>query len=227
MTSVRGVSTEATRALVLAGIVAVALYVVGDAVSAMLYDGYRYRDQAISELSAFGSPVRPLMVSIILIHSLLMTAFGVGVSLAANRKSLRWTGFCLVATGLIGFPTHTAFAMSSRWMEGGFNDTMHIFLTSVFVGVVSAALILSAVAYPGWFRLYSVATLAVIIGFGTASASAMGGIEEDSTPWAGAFERFNTYALFAWIVVLALTVLRRDAIPGVEPARVRTPDSGD
>jgi hypothetical protein len=44
-----------------------------------LYDGYSYKDQWISELSAFGSPVRPLMVTAILIHGLLLLAFGVGV----------------------------------------------------------------------------------------------------------------------------------------------------
>lgn len=37
----------------------------------------------------------------------------------------------------------------------------------------------------------------------------MGGLEEDLTPWAGGFERINAYAFFAWLVVLAVTMLRR------------------
>jgi len=64
-------------------------------------------------------------------------------------------------------------------------------------------------AYRGWVRLYSIVTLLVLVGFGTASSIAIQGIEENHTPWAGAFERINAYALMAWLVVLAVTVMRR------------------
>lgn len=118
-------------------------------------------------------------------------------------------GLLLIAAGLVGFPNHTVFAMSSRGMEGGFNDTMHQILSGVFSLIVFAAVILSAVAYRGWFRLYSIATLLVLIGSGMATSTAIGGIEENHTPWAGGFERINAYAYFAWLVVLAVTVMRR------------------
>jgi hypothetical membrane protein len=202
-------SRTATKALLVAGIVAVGVYAVGDLLSGLLYEGYSYRDQAISELTAFGSPVRPLMVAAILVHGLLLVAFGVGVWRSADRRSLRWVGLLLVAAGLVGFPTHTVFAMSSRWMEGGFNDTMHIILSGVFSLFVFVAVALSAVAYRGWFRLYSIVTLVVLIGFGGAASIAIRGIEENLTPWAGGFERINAYAYFAWLVVLAVTVIRR------------------
>ena len=45
-------------------------------------------------------------------------------------------------------------------------------------------------------------------GFGIASGIAIEGLEQNDTPWAGAFERVNAYALMAWIVVLAVTVMR-------------------
>ena len=138
----------------MAGIAAVVVYVIGDLLSALLYNGYSYLDQAISELSAFGSPVRPLMVTVILIHGLLVLAFGVGVLRASSRRSLSWVGGLLIAIGVVGFPNHTVWAMSSRDMEGGFNDTMHIILSAVFSVLVVAAMALSAVAYPGCFRLY-------------------------------------------------------------------------
>ena len=60
-----------SRLLLLAGVGAVLAYTIGDVLSGLLYDGYSWADQAISELSAFGSPVRPLMVSIILTHNVL------------------------------------------------------------------------------------------------------------------------------------------------------------
>jgi hypothetical membrane protein len=196
--------------LLAAGIAAVVLYGIGDLVSGLLYDGYSFRDQAISELSAFGSPVRPLMAGVILLHGVLVTAFGAGVRRAAERASLRGAGILLVGAGLIGFPTHTVFAMSSRWMEPGFNDTMHIILSGLFSLLVVVAMVLSAVAYKGQFRLYTIVTVLVVIGFGAAASFAIQGIEQNRTPWAGAFERINAYAYFAWLVVLALTVMRRE-----------------
>ncbi len=118
-------------------------------------------------------------------------------------------GVLLILAGLIGFPTHTAFAMSSRWMAAGFNDTMHASLSVVFSLIVFAAIGFSAVAYRGWFRAYAIATLPILIVFGAASSVAIRGLAQNATPWAGAFERINAYAYFGWIVVLAVTIQRR------------------
>lgn len=195
------------RGLLLAGVVAVVLYGLGDLVSGLTYDGYSFRDQAISELTAFGSPVRPLMVGVMLIHAVLVAALGLGVWLSDERPVVHWMGSCLIAAGLVGLPTHTVFAMSSRGMDTGFNDTMHITLSVVFSLLVFAAMILAAVAYRGWFRWYSLATLTVLIAFGAAASMAMNGIDENDTPWAGGFERINAYAYFVWLVALALVLL--------------------
>ena len=43
----------------------------------------------------------------------------------------------------------------------------------------------------------------------SASLSAMECMEENRTPWAGGFERVYVYAYVAWIVVLALIMIRR------------------
>jgi len=99
--------------------------------------------------------------------------------------------------------------MTSRGMEPGFTDTMHIILTGVFSLFVFVAVVLAAVAYRGWFRLYSIGTLVVLIGFGGLASIAMRGIEENlPTPWVGGFERINAYAYLAWLVLLAMTVMR-------------------
>ena len=206
-------SPRATTVLLSAGIASVGLYAAGDAASGLLYEGYRFRDQAISELSAFGSPVRGLMASVIILHGLLVSAFGVGVWRSADRRSLRVAGLSLVGAGMVGLPTHTVFAMSSRGMEPGLNDTMHIALSALFSLFVAVAIVASAVAYRGLFRAYASATLLVIIGFGAAASSAIQGIEENATPWAGGFERINAYAYFAWIVVLAATMLHHSHEP--------------
>jgi hypothetical protein len=149
------------------------------------------------------------MVTVILIHGVLVLAFGVGVFRASSRKSLSWVGGLLVAIGVVGFPTHTVWAM--RGMDGGFNDTMHIVLSAVFSVLVVAAMVLSAVAYRGWFRVYAIATIASVVGFGMATSFAMRGIAQNDTRWAGGFERINAYAYFAWLIVLAVNVMRREA----------------
>jgi len=46
-----------SKALLVAAIASVVVYGLGDLASGLLYDGYSYRDQWVSELSAFGSPV--------------------------------------------------------------------------------------------------------------------------------------------------------------------------
>jgi hypothetical protein len=206
-------SRKTTKALLFAGIVAAALYVVGDVVSGLLYNAsrpYSFKDQWISELTALGSPVRPLMVAILTVDNLLLAAFAVGVWRAAGQKrSLRWVGALLLAAGAITISLHPFFPMSSRWMERGFTDTMHETLTFVWLPFAIGAVALSAVAFRGWFRLYSVGTLLVMTGFGIASGSAIQGLEQNDTPWAGAFERFSAYALMLLFALLAVIVLRR------------------
>ena len=202
-------SRMASDGLLAAAMASVLVYGLGDLTSGLLYDGYSYRDQWISELTAFGSPVRLLMTIAILIHGVLLLAFGVGIWRSADRKSLRWVGVLLILAGVIGFPTHTAFAMSSRWMTPGFNDTVHAMLSLAFGLIVFLAVALSGVAYSGWFRFYAIVTILVLVGFGVASSMAIQGLEQDSTAWAGAFERMNAYAYFAWLIVLAVTVTRR------------------
>lgn len=203
-----------TRNLLVGGIVAVGLYGAGDLISGLLYDGYSFKDQAISELTAFGSPVRPLMTTVVLLHAVLVAALGLGVWREGDRRSLRVAGGFLIAAGAIGFPTHTVFAMSSRTMDSGFNDAMHIALSSAFSIFVFGAISAAAVARRGWFRAYSIATLIMLLAFGAAASIAMAGIAENATPWAGGFERVNAYAYFAWLIVLAVTSLRELASEG-------------
>ena len=206
-------SRKTTKALLFAGIVAAGLYVVGDVLSGLIYDAsrpYSFKDQAISELTALGSPVRSLMVGIITVHNVLLAAFAIGVWRAAGQKrSLRWVGALLLAAGAITIGLHPFFPMSSRWMERGFTDTMHETLTFVWLPFVLVAVALSAAAFRGWFRIYSVATLLLMTGFGIAAGNAIQGLEQNDTPWAGAFERVNAYALMLWFALLAVTVLRR------------------
>jgi Protein of unknown function (DUF998) len=208
-------SRTVTKALLVAGIVASGLYVVGDLLSGLVYNAsrpYSFRDQWISELTALGSPVRPLMVAVITVHDVLLIALGLGIWRAARRsRSLRWVGLGLVATTVFGLVIHPFFPMASRW---NFTDTpMHGILSVVWSLGISAVVVLAAVAYRGWFRLYSIGTVLVMMAFGIASGIAFRGVEQNDTPWAGVFERINAYALMAWLVVLVVTVISHPVEP--------------
>lgn len=182
----------------------------GDLLSGLLYDGYSFRDQAISELTAIGSPVRPLMVAVIMVHGLLLVAFGVGVWRSSDRRSLRLVGPFLIAANMVGLILHPVFPMHSRGVTTGFTDTMHAALTAVFSLFVFVALLLAAVGYRGWFRLYSIGTVLVLVGFGMLSSLAIPNVDKNlPTPWMGAFERINAYAYLGWLVVLAVILIRR------------------
>jgi hypothetical protein len=108
-------------------------------------------------------------------------------------------------------------------MEPGFNDTMHGSLTFVWVFFVLVAVVCGAVAYRGWFRLYSIGSLVAMAVFGGLAGASIPRIADNlPTPWMGAFERINAYVYLAWLVVLAITVMRRslsDVTP--EPTDIR------
>lgn len=209
---------RARRALLAAGIAGAGVYVMGDLLSGLLYRGYSFKGQAISELSAYGSPVRPLMVAFLTVHGLLLAAFSVGLWRAGDRnRVLRWAGSFLLAAVVLGLILHPFFPMSSRGMQLGFNDTMHKDLTIVWVFLVLLAVICSAAAYRGWFRLYSIGSLVVMAVFGWLAGTSMQSIADNlPTPLVGAFERINAYTYLAWLVVLAVIVMHRslsDAAP--------------
>src|SRR4029450_12964251 len=86
------------------GIVSSVLYVVSDVIGALRYPGYSYADQEFSELTAQGSPVRPLMIALNEIpYTLLVLAFAVGVwTPAPPKRARRITGAMLLGYAAFG-----------------------------------------------------------------------------------------------------------------------------
>lgn len=205
-----GVSMLLSRLLLVAGLAGVGVYGLGDLFSGLSYPGYSFRDQAISELTAIGSPVRPWMVAVIVTHSLLLIAFGVGVWRSGDRRTTRLAGLFLTAANAVGLILHPLFPMHSRGMATDFTDIMHGTLTAAFSLFVFVAIALVAIGREGWFRFYSSATIVILVGFGMLSSLAIPDIVSNlPTPWMGAFERVNAYAYLGWVAVLTLVVIRR------------------
>ena len=96
-----------------------------------------------------------------------MIAFGLGVWGSAGRKrALRFVGGLLVAYGVVGlagpfFPIHLREALAAG--EGTLTDTMHGIITMVLVLFMMLAIGFGAAAFGKRFRLYSIATILMLV----------------------------------------------------------------
>jgi hypothetical protein len=151
------------KALLICGIVASLLYVGIDIVGGMLYTGYSFTSQAISELFAIGAPTSGLVVPLFTVYDLLLVAFALGVWASAGpNRALRAIALLSVggaANGLLLFPF---FPMHMRGNEATFTDTMHVTLAGTGVIFVLLALGFGVVVYRNWFRFYTIGTLLIL-----------------------------------------------------------------
>lgn len=197
------------RALLVCGVLSSLLYVGVDLLAAMRWEGYSYASQTISELSAIGAPTRPLVVAAGLAWCVLLLGFGAGVwGAAGGKRALRLTGALLIAYGVVGFAAPFT-PMHQRGAETTLTDVLHVTLTVVSVLFILLQVATGAAAREGWFRRYSLATLAVVLVFG-----AWAGMEGprvaagQPTPGVGVSERISVGAYLLWVAVLAIALLR-------------------
>src|ERR671915_2300933 len=127
VTQKMGTASKLQKILLLCGILASLLYVATDILAGMLWEGYSFSSQAISELSAIGAPTRPLVVTLGLIYDVLLIAFGlcVWIIAAGQRHAPRLIGGLLVSIRVIGLIWVPLFPMHLRGAEMTFTDTMH------------------------------------------------------------------------------------------------------
>ncbi len=190
------------------GALASLLYLGADLLAATRYEGYRYASQAISELSALGAPTRPLAVSLAVAYHVLLIGFGMAVWEAARgKRAVLATGGLVIACGLVGlvapfFPVHV------RGSTPSLTDAVHVALASVTFLLVVLQLAVGSRAAGASFRVYSIATLAVVVVLGALAASAVPGIAAgEPTPWLGVAERICVGAYLLWVGVLDFVLL--------------------
>ncbi len=197
------------KTLLVSGIVSSLLYVAMNIFVAMQWEGYSSASQTVSELSAIGAPTRALWVSLGIVYSLLVIAFGVGVWASALRnRPLRIVGRMMVAYGVVSL----AWPLAPMHLRGaGFTltDAMHIVLAMVTVLLMLLAMGIGAVAFETQFRLYSVVTIVILVACGALTALESPRIAANlPTPWIGVWERINIGGYLLWVTVLASTLLR-------------------
>jgi hypothetical membrane protein len=198
------------RGLLVCGVASPVLYACADLLAGLQWDGYSFRDQTISELGATGAPSQALFSSLLVPIYLLLAIFGMGVwQMARDRRSLRIAGALLIALGVIAITTGPFVAMRPRGADQELFGVLHLLEGGVAMIISLAAMAFSSVALGRRFGLYTVVTVAVMLGFGGWSAVEIPRVGAGvATPWIGVKERIFWYAYQGWFIGLAVALLR-------------------
>ena len=190
------------------GIGAALLYVGTDIAGAILYPGYSFADQAVSELFAIGAPTSRVVVPLFSASSGLLGAFALGVWWSAGHYRLRRVmALMFGGSTLIGMVLWNFFPMHMRGAQPEFTDTMHLILaTNPFVLL---SLVFGVAAFHGWFRIHTVATILTLLLCGAFAFWYAPEIQANQpTPGLGLGERAAQYAYELWQVALVIVLLR-------------------
>jgi hypothetical protein len=202
----------AGKLLLICGVLASLLYIGSDILAALRWDGYSYLHQSVSELRALGAPTRPLLIPVLGLYALLEIAFGGGVWLSAgSKRSVRLTGGLVIALGVLDLVAIFT-PMHVRGAEGTLTDILHIIATVMTVLLFFPIIGFGSAADGRGFRLYSYATLLLLVVFGVWAFMDAPRIGANlPTPWLGVRERLNIYGYMLWMAVLALVLWRAPA----------------
>jgi hypothetical protein len=181
-------SPRLVQTLLICGIASSLLY--GAMIWLIRYPAYSPISQTVSELSAWGISTRPLWIVLGSLYELLMIAFALGVwASAGERRSLRTAGGLLLAYGMLGVAWPFASMHQRQVLAAGgetLADTAHLVLVAVMVVLMFAAMAFGAAAFGGWFRIYSIVTIVILLAFGAlTSANASRVAANLPTPWVG------------------------------------------
>lgn len=146
------------------------------------------RNEVKDGTKAIEAPTRPLWVVLWITYILLVTAFGWVVWASARyNRPMRIVGVLLIVYGVIGPgwpPMHQRGVLATG--GGTLTDTMHIVLAIVTVFLMMLAIGFGAVAFGKRFRLYSIMTVVILVGFGALTGVDAPGISANlPTPWIG------------------------------------------
>jgi hypothetical protein len=205
------------KTLLICGVVSSWLY--ASMIWGIRYEGYSAISQVPSELTAVGAPTQALWARLGWIYTVLTTAFGIGVwRSAGGNRAVRLVGGLMLAYASIGLLWPFA-AMHQREVlaagGGTLSDTLHVVLGAVTVFLMFLAIGFGATAFGKPFRLYSMATIVVLLAFGGLTFLEAPRLQMNlSTPWIGLWERINISVFLLWIVMLAAVLWRTGAPKG-------------
>ena len=198
--------------LLVCGTLAAFVYLLTDVLGSLRYPGYDFTSQGISELMAVGAPTKTLVDSVFIVYGLLAAALAIGVIREASRgeRALRTTGVLLLAYTIIPMALTGRFAAHQRGVSAFADSVPHVILTAVLVLLMLGALGFGAFALGQRFKIFSFATLGVIVALGAVSGYYGARLAAgQSTPGFGIVERILIYAFLAWAATLGVALFRK------------------
>jgi hypothetical protein len=207
----RNVSEATRKILLLCGIASSLLYAA--MIWAIRYEGYSPISQVVSELTALGAPTQALWERFGWIYTALVAAFGFGLWQSAGRsRAVRIVGGLILAYASLGFLWPFATMHQREVLASGgatWSDTAHVVLGGITVFLMFLAIAFGAVAFGKRFRLYSIATIVLLLVFGGLTFLEAPRLEANlPTPWIGLWERINISVFLLWVVMLGAVLWR-------------------
>jgi len=196
--------------LLVCGIFSSLVYVAANVVCSAVWKEYSSFNQTISELSAIDAPTRSTWIPFVIAYGVLLLAFGAGVwQSARGKRGLRVASALLIAIGANPYwpPMHL------RGHVGTLTDTLHAVMAAVVSLAILFAIGFGATALGKRFRLYSIASIVVLLLSGSATFLYAPRLAANlPTPGMGLIERIDLGAYLLWIAVLAVALLRMPAV---------------
>ena len=199
------------RFLLICGILAAPIFILTDIIAAtLIYPGYDYSAQQVSELSAIGAPSRDFWMIMGYPYNLLTLAFAGGIWLAAGRRTgLKVTAALIVLFAANSFLWGWIAPMHMRGTRFTETDTRHIAFAVSAVVLMVGFITAGALALGRKFRIYSGITVAGMLTAGGIVSTQIAAIAANQpTPWMGLVERVSVYSPMIWMLVLAIVLLR-------------------
>ena len=180
------------------------MYIGWNELAALQWQGYSPVSNAISELHLTGSPSKWLLDPWEIVYNALLVAFGIGVWRSAQgSRALRVAGGLQILAG----------ATLPLWMLfGEASLAAHVKLSVIGISTMLGSMAFSAVAFRGWFRPYSLISMAVVVMlFGLALSYVPEVNAGHPTRFMGLDERIAVGAYFLWLFALVALLWRSRA----------------
>ncbi|HPS42646.1 MAG TPA: DUF998 domain-containing protein [Anaerolineaceae bacterium] len=197
------ISNPLQRVLLSCGIIAALLYLGTDLLAGKLVKGYHIFVHSMSDLSAAGSSVRPLVLTLNLVAGVCLIAFSVGIWNAAGPAILPKIISVLITLNVLASLVSAIFFPNTLGERPVF-ATPGVLL--MFISVLSfvLAMVFGAFAFPNWMRILSIIIPAIYIllaalRFITASLSPV-----KTEGLIGTQERTMVWGFLLWIVSLSI-----------------------
>jgi hypothetical protein len=194
------------KVLLACGPLSALVYLGWHELAALRWEGYSRIANTISELHFTGTPSKSFLDPWQgWVDGALLAAFGIGIWLSAQgSRSLRVIGAVMIVPA----------AMIPLWMIFG-EASLAVHLALVGVGILCwlMAMGFGAAALGKRFRIYSLVSLGLVVGFFALGFSYVPEANAGQpTPFLGLFERIGFSAYFLWLTVLAAALWRRPTI---------------